>query len=73
MNGLQEQFGEEIQFIWLNIDDPNTLPLREQFGIVQRSRYVLVNAVGEQAQIWIGRLDETEVEEALTAFLEANR
>ena len=72
MNGLEEQFGAEIQFVWLNIDEPNTLPLREQFGIVERSRYVLVNAVGEQEQIWIGLLDEVAVEEALTAFLEAN-
>jgi hypothetical protein len=69
VNGLEEQFGAEIQFVWLNIDDPNTLPLREQFGIVQRSRYVLVNAAGEQEQVWIGLLDEVNVEEALTAFL----
>jgi hypothetical protein len=54
------------------IDDPNTLPLREQFGIVQRSRYVLVNANGEQEQVWIGLLDEVAVEQALFAFLEEN-
>ena len=71
MNGLQEQFGAEIQFVWLNIDDPNTLPLREQFGIVQRSRYVLVNAAGEQEQVWIGLLDEVAITDALAAFVDA--
>jgi hypothetical protein len=70
VNGLEEQFGTEIQFVWLNIDDPNTLPLREQFGIVQRTRYVLVNAAGEQEQVWIGLLDEVAITEELTAFLE---
>lgn len=69
MNGLQAQFGEEIEFIVLNIDDPATLPLRQQYNMVQRTNYVLVNARGEVVQRWFGALNEDEVARALREFL----
>jgi hypothetical protein len=67
--GFEQQFGDTIQFIWLDVDDPTTLPLREHFDIVRRTRYVLVNGEGEVVQRWIGYLNEPEVEEALEAFI----
>lgn len=69
MNGLQAQFGEQIEFIVLNIDDPATLPLRQQYNMVQRTNYVLVNARGEVVQRWFGALNEDEVARALREFL----
>lgn len=69
MNGLQAQFGEQIEFIVLDIDDPATLPLRQQYNMVQRTNYVLVNARGEVVQRWFGSLNEDEVARALREFL----
>lgn len=70
MYGLQEQYGDEIEFVWLNVDDPLSRPLREQFGIVQRSNYVLVDVDGVAQLRWFGYLDDTEMEEALQDFLD---
>lgn len=69
MNGLQAQFGEQIEFVVLDIDDPATLPLRQHYNMVQRTNYVLVNARGEVVQRWFGPLDEDQVARALREFL----
>ena len=52
MHGLEEQFGEEIAFVWLNVDNPDSRPLREQFDIVPSLLSVLV----KQLQLSNGRL-----------------
>lgn len=71
MHGLQNQFGDHIDFIYLNIDLPATLPLRERFNIVQRTSYVLIDSAGNILQRWYGPLDETVMAEYLTSFVAA--
>ena len=69
MDGLKEQFGADIDFLVLDIDDPATLPLREQYNMVQRTNYVLVNERGEVVQRWYGPLNEREMSAALSSYL----
>ena len=58
MNGLENEFSDEIDFIWLNADDKATLGARQAFNIVQRSRYVLVDENNQVVQRWFGPLNE---------------
>jgi hypothetical protein len=69
VNGLQAEFGDRIDFIGLNIDLPETLPIRQQFDIVQRSQYVLIDAQGNVLQRWFGFLDQEQVAEYLRGYL----
>ncbi|MEL6151629.1 MAG: hypothetical protein AAFV33_24620 [Chloroflexota bacterium] len=69
MDRLEAAYGDDIQFILLDIDDPNSLPLREQYNIVQRTRYVLVDASGETVQFWIGPLNLTTIDADIEAWL----
>jgi len=70
VNGLQAQFGDRIEFVVLNVDDPNSLPLRQQFDLVQRSRYALVGPDGQTVeQRWFGLLNEGEVADYLSRYL----
>ncbi|MEM6284306.1 MAG: hypothetical protein AAF787_19090 [Chloroflexota bacterium] len=71
MDRLEAAYGDEIQFILLNVDDPATLPLREQFNIVPRTRYVLVDPDGETVQFWIGPLSITTIDDDIGAWLAA--
>jgi len=64
VDGLQAQFGDRIDFIGLNIDVAETLPVREQFDMVQRSTYTLIDAQGNVVQRWYGYLDQ----EVMTQF-----
>jgi hypothetical protein len=69
--GLEEEFGDEIDFIWLNIDDSSTRAMREEFGIVQRTRYVLVDENNNEVMRWFGPLYEVGMEFEIADWLEA--
>lgn len=69
MYGLQESFGDRIDFINLNVDLAVTQAARERFGLTDRSQYVLVDPQGNIIEKWIGPLDQTTVEQALRAYL----
>jgi hypothetical protein len=66
VNGLSTQFGERIDFIHLNIDDPNTRPARDRFGFTDRSQYALLDSAGNIVERWFGPLNIDTV----SAFLE---
>ncbi|MCS6835840.1 MAG: hypothetical protein NZ750_07465 [Anaerolineae bacterium] len=70
MNGLQAQFGDRIDFVLLDIDKSETLPLRQKFGLVQRANYALVAPDGETVvRRWFGLLDEQELASYLSNYL----
>ncbi|MBI5667546.1 MAG: hypothetical protein HZC41_06020 [Chloroflexi bacterium] len=69
MDGLAQQFGDRVDFIKLDIDKPETLGIRQQFNLVQRSQYALVDAQGNIVQRWFGFLDEAEVQQYLNDYL----
>lgn len=69
VDGLQAEFSDEIEFVWLNIDDSNSLPLRQEYGIVGRTNYVLVDAAGNPLQRWYGYLSEPDVAAVLEEFI----
>lgn len=69
MNGLESEFSAEIEFVWLDVDDSESLPLREAYGIVGRTHYVLVDTGGNAVQRWYGHLNEPEIEAFLEEFI----
>lgn len=69
MYGLEDRYGDQVDFIYLNIDRAETRPARERFGIVQRSQYVLIDAQGNILFKWFGFIDEAEVEAALQSVV----
>lgn len=69
MNGLTADFGERIDFINLNIDDPNTLPARDRFGFTDRSQYTLIDSAGNIVHQWFGPLNIDEVSVYLSDYL----
>lgn len=69
MNGLAQKFGDRVDFINLDIDKQDTLGIRQQFNMVQRSQYALLDPQGEVIQRWFGLLNEAEVERFLNDYL----
>jgi hypothetical protein len=69
VNRLTDDYSAEIDFIALNIDDPATMPARQQFDIVARTRYVLLDANGVEVKRWIGPLNAGQVIADIEAFL----
>lgn len=69
MHGLEQEYGAVIDFIHLNIDDSTTLPLRQQFGLTDRSQYALVATAGEVRNRWVGPLNYATVATAIRDLL----
>ena len=57
MNGLHSNFGERVDFINLNIENPDHNVTRANFGLSGRSVYKLISPDGEVLRTWAGPLD----------------
>ena len=69
VHGLEDLYGEQINFIYLDRDDPATLPFQEQLGYVYQPHFFLLDANGNVVAQWIGSTDGTVIQEALVAQL----
>lgn len=69
MDRLKAEFGDEITFIDLNIDDPAAREVMRDYGFRGRSEYALVDANGDIVRRWFGPLNEGEVVAGLLEFL----
>lgn len=70
MNGLEETFEGQIEFVTLNWDDSSLDELRGRLSIADKTQYVLVNAAGEAVKRWYGLLNEAQVAAELETLLE---
>lgn len=74
INTLKTQFADHIEVVTLDVDDPATRPLRDKFGLVDRSMYALVAPDGETVLArWFGVLNEQEVTARLTQFVQSGQ
>ena len=63
VHGLEQKYGDEVRFVYLDIDDPATEPFRDAFSydrrwrpfimIVDGNGEILMTSAGEPS-IWIG-------------------
>lgn len=58
VHGLEERYGDRIDFVYLDIDDPATQPLKEQLAYDYQPYYALVSADGTIVSSWQGTKQE---------------
>jgi hypothetical protein len=54
VDGLENEYGERIDFVYLNIDDPETAAAKEKYGYRVQPHFFLVNAEGDVVDEWLG-------------------
>ncbi len=69
MNRLKEDYDGQVEFIELDVDDPGTGPMRDQYGLVAQAQYVLADADGAPLQKWFGYIDENDIAGAFDGVL----
>lgn len=69
VHGLETTYGEEIEFVRLDIDNPDTKDAKEQYGFRYQPYFVLVNDKGEVVQTWNGRVEAKTFETAFATIL----
>ncbi len=70
VHGLENMYEGQINFVYLDRDDPATLPLQEQFGYIYQPHFFLIDGSGVVLSQWRGYVDGQELQLALLAALE---
>ena len=68
VNGLENEYGSDIDFVKINIDDPNSAAAKQEYGFRYQPYFVLVDAEGEVLQTWPGYTEAALFEEAFATL-----
>lgn len=72
VHGLEDKYGSVMNFVYLDIDDPNTEAFQEAFGYSSRWRpyLILLDSSGQvYGQPFIGATDGAVLEQAIIDML----
>lgn len=56
VEGLYERYGEQINFVMLDIDDPQWAQQVAQFGATGVPQFTLLNATEQPVETWVGKV-----------------
>ncbi len=70
MHGLEAEWQDEIDFVYLDIDDPQTDPFKREFGYRVQPHLFLVDGDGTVINQWLGYVDAEDLEAAFNAALQ---
>ncbi|UYN89296.1 MAG: conjugal transfer protein TraF [Anaerolineales bacterium] len=65
VHGLENMYGDQVAFVYLDRDDPRTLPIQEQLGYTYQPHFFLIDANGVVIGQWRGYIDGPELQQAL--------
>jgi hypothetical protein len=67
VHGLEQQYGDRISFVYLDIDDSRTDDFKRQLGYRYQPHIFLLDGEGNITQQWLGFVSREELETALLA------
>jgi len=65
VHGLEQQYGQDINFIYLDIDDPRNDDFKRQLGYRVQPHMFLLDGDGQELEQWLGLVSHDELEAAL--------
>ena len=68
VHGLEAKYAGQINFVYLDIDDPNTNPFKSQLGYRYQPHLFLLDGAGNVLQQWVGFTGEGELEATLQSI-----
>ena len=65
MHGLEAKYAGQVDFVYLDIDDPNTTPFKSQLGYRYQPHLFLLDGAGNVLMQWAGFVGEEDLDSAL--------
>ena len=65
MHGLEAEWGERVNFVYLDIDDPRTDSFKSALGYRVQPQIFLLDGDGQVLEQWLGFVDGATLEAAL--------
>ncbi len=69
MHGLEAMYAGQINFAYLDIDDPDTEPFKRELGYRYQPHIYLLDGTGKIISQWVGMVGEAELDAALQAVM----
>ncbi len=69
VHGLENMYGGQMNFVYLDRDDPATLALQEQLGYIYQPHFFLIDENGVVLAQWRGYVDGQEIQRAILVAL----
>jgi thiol:disulfide interchange protein len=69
VHGLQAVYGDRVDFLHVDVENPGALEAVGPYGITGRTQYLLMDGSGNVLRLWFGTLDQDELEGAFEALL----
>jgi thioredoxin len=70
MNSLEDQYGDQIKFTYLDIDNPATRPFRDALHFKIEPEYYLLDGQGKVVTQWSGYVSKEEFQAVFDAVLQ---
>jgi thiol-disulfide isomerase/thioredoxin len=67
--GLETAYGDKMNFVYLDIDNPAVAKFRDQLGFQMQPQFFLLDAQGNVIKQWSGSVQEAELRAAIDAAL----
>jgi hypothetical protein len=68
VHGLEQQYGKQVNFVYLDIDDSRTNPFKRQLGYQYQPNLFLLDGQGNIVQQWVGSVSQDTLEQALISI-----
>ena len=65
VHGLEAKYAGQVDFVYLDIDDPNTTPFKSQLGYLYQPHLYLMDGDGNVLMQWVGFTAEADLDSAL--------
>lgn len=69
MHGLEAKYGNCIDFVYLDMDDPDTADARTQFGFIAQPLLIVIDANGQERWRKFGAVSRETLENELIRVL----
>ena len=69
VHGLEADYFEQINFVYLDIDDPANDEFKQALGYRVQPHFFLLDENGDVIQQWVGRVSEADFKAAFDAAL----
>lgn len=70
MHGLEKKWGDQVNFVYLDIDDNETEPFKRQLGYSYQPHFFLLDGEGQVIGQWVGFVQGEELQRALYQALQ---
>jgi thioredoxin-like negative regulator of GroEL len=69
VHGLEAEYHQEINFVYLDIDDSRNDRFKQQLGFRYQPHFFLLDGDGEVLNVWVGRVSEEDFRAAFESAL----